>query len=476
MMKRLFIALCFAMPLSLPAQEKWDLRKCVDYAVANNISVKQADVQARTAALQKKFADAQVYPNLSFNTQAGFNFGRSIDPTTNQYTTQKVFFQSYGLQSGATLFNWFNIKNSRAAADVDVKAYSLGIDNARNDISLNVAAGYLQYLLAIEQTNIAKVQIAQTQAQLDNTRKLVDAGSMPELNAAQLEAQLATDSSNYISAKATAEQNKITLMGYLNLDAAAPFEVSVPDVDKIPIEPLSELQADYVYQLAMGNQPLQKFDSLRILSAQYSVKSAKGAMYPTISAFGQLGSNYGSIFREFGGAFPTGKFDTIAVVPVNGTNYYALTPGFKSLFNKPSYFKQVGNINFSQAIGLQLNIPIAGNRRLKDAYQRSQLNVESLKLQQQQDNMTLQKNIYQSYSNAKSAMEKFNATNKSVQTQEYAFSLAEKRYQIGVLSTIDYITAQNNLFTARINQIYARYDFIFKMKLLEFYKGQGLTL
>ena len=171
MRKRLLIVLCCTIPLTILAQEKWDLRKCVDYAMQNNISVKQADVQARTAALQKKFADAQVYPNLSFNTQGGFNFGRSIDPTTNQYTTSKVFFQSFGLQSGVTLFNWFSIKNNRLSADMDDKAYSLGLERARNDISLNVAAGYLQYLLSIEQANIAKVQIAQTQSQLDNTRK-----------------------------------------------------------------------------------------------------------------------------------------------------------------------------------------------------------------------------------------------------------------------------------------------------------------
>lgn len=476
MRKRFLIVLCCTIPLTILAQEKWDLRKCVDYAMKNSISVKQADVQARTAALQKKLADAQAYPNLSFNTQAGFNFGRSIDPTSNQYTTSKVFFQSYGLQSGVTLFNWFSIKNNKLSADMDSKAYSLGLEKARNDIALNVAAGYLQYLLSIEQANVAKVQIAQTQSQLDNTRKLVDAGSMPELNAAQLEAQLATDSSTYISAHATAEQNKIILMGYLNLDASTPFEVSVPDVDKIPVEPLSELQADYVYHLAMGNQPLQKFDSLRILSAQYSVKSARGSMYPTLSLFGQLGSNYGSTFREFNNIISTGKFDTVAVVPVNGTNYYALTPGYNTIFSKPSYFKQIGNINFSQAIGLQLNIPIAGNRRLRDSYERSKLNVENLQLQLQQDNLTLQQNVYQSYSNAASALEKYNATGKSVETQQYAFDLSQKRYEIGVLSTIDYITTQNNLFTARINQIYAHYDYIFKMKLLEFYKGQGIKL
>lgn len=468
-MKRLLIVLLFAIPLNTIAQEKWDLRKCVDYAMANSISVKQADVQARTAALQKKLTDAQAYPNLGFNTQAGYNFGRSIDPTSNQYTTQSVLFQSIGLQSGVTLFNWFSIKNSKIAADYDVKAYSLGIDKARNDIALNVAAGYLQYLLSLEQANLAKVQIEQTRSQLENTRKLVDAGSMPELNAAQLEAQLATDSSTYISAKGTADQNRIILMGYLNLDANASFDVSIPDVDKIPLLPLSDLEPGPTYQLALQSQPLQKFDSLRLLSAQYSVKSARGAMYPTLSAFGQLGSNYGSTYRNFT-AYPF--FDTLFT---HGGDY-VIIPNATTVSNKVPYFKQVADINFSQAFGVQLNIPIGNNRRLRDSYERAKLNVQNLQLQQQQDNLTLQQNVYQSYTNAKSAMEKYNATATSVKTQEYAFDLAKKRYEIGVLSTIDYITAQTNLFIARINVVSARYDYIFKMKLLEFFKGQGIIL
>ena len=172
------------------------------------------------------------------------------------------------------------------------KPTNLVLVRARNDIALNVAAAYLQTLLSIEQANIAKVQIDQTRAQLDNTRKLVDAGSMPELNAAQLEAQLATDSSNYISALGTADQNRIQLIALMNLDESTPFKVATPDVDKIPIPPLAELDPAYVYQLAIATQPLQLLDSMHIVAREYSVKSARGAMYPTLSVFGGLGSNY----------------------------------------------------------------------------------------------------------------------------------------------------------------------------------------
>ncbi len=472
-----FIVLAFStICISTYAQEKWDLRRCVDYAMQNSISVKQADVQARIAALQTKLANAQAYPNLLFNTQIGVNSGRSIDPTSNLYTTQQIFFQSLGLQSGVTLFNFFSIKNNRLSARLDEEAYKTGVDRARNDIALNVAASYLQYLLSIEQANITKIQIQQTRSQLDNTRKLVDAGSMPELNAAQLEAQLAKDSSNYITAKGTADQNRISLMGLLNLDAAASFEAATPDVDKIPIEPLAELDPAFVYNLALTTQPLQKKDSLHIKAAEYAVKSARGAMYPTLSAFAALNSNYASTYSQFTGLQPTGKFDTVAIVPVGATNYYALTPGYNTITSKVPYFKQVSDINFSQAVGIQLNIPIANNRQLRNNYERAKLNVENLRLQLNQDNITLQQNIYTAYSNAVSALEKYNANIKAYKIQQYAFELSKKRYEIGVLSTIDYITTQNNLFSAEIDQVSAKYDYIFKMKVLEFYKGQGVKL
>lgn len=429
-------------------QNTWDLRRCVEYAIANNISVKQADVQGRINALNTKLASAQLIPSLGFNTQGGVNFGRSIDPTSNQYTTQEVFFQSYGVNGNVTLFNFFKLKNDVKAARAAEVAGQINVNAARNDISLNVAAAYLQYLLNIETANAAKLQIQQTQSQLSNTRKLVNAGSMPELNAAQLEAQLATDSSTYITAQGNAEQQRISLMGLLNLDASTPFEVSVPDVDKIPLEPIAEMEPGYVYKLALGSQPLQRYDSMSIVAQLYRIKSARAAMYPTLTAFGQLSSNYASTFREF----------------VDGA------------LKKPSYFRQVGDINFSQAFGVQVNVPIFSNRQLRTNWENQKLALENIKLTQQQHNITLQTNVYQAYSSSVSAMQKFNATSKAYDIDVYAFDLAKKRYEIGVLSTIDYITTQTNMFRAKIDQLSARYDYVFRMKILEFYKGQGVKL
>jgi len=255
----------------------------------------------------------------------------------------------------------------------------------------------------------------------------------------------------------------------MNLDEATPFKVATPDADKIPIPPLSELDPAFVYQLALSSQPLQQSDTMHIIAGEYAVKSARGAMYPTLSAFGQIGSNYGSNFIEQTGSRP--YTDTAFT---NHPDIYTVASGNLPVYSKVHYFRQIGNINRSQSLGLQLNVPILNGRQLKTNYEKAKLNLENLKLQLRADNLTLQQNIYTAYSNAVSALAKYNSSSKAVETQHYAYDLSTKRYQIGILSTIDYITIQTNLFTAKINQVSAKYDYIFKMKVLEFYKGQGV--
>ncbi len=215
-------------------------------------------------------------PNVNFSTSAGFQFGRNIDPTSNQFVNNNVFFQSYGLQTNITLFNFFNIRNQAKAAQVNEEASRVDIDRVRSDVGLNVVAAYLNLLLSIEQMNITRIQIHLTDSQRIITQKQVDAGAMPPLNVAQLESQLALDSSNYFTAVSTMQTNKLQMIALLNLDASEPFEVSLPDVNKIPLPPLSELEPAELFEIAKGTQPLQRVDSLRIISGAYSIRLQKG--------------------------------------------------------------------------------------------------------------------------------------------------------------------------------------------------------
>ncbi|CAN5252116.1 TolC family protein [soil metagenome] len=473
MLKRLLGVLLVTIPASLFAQEKWDLRRSVEYALQNNISVKQADIQARITALQLKQAKLNLWPTAVFTANAGEQFGRSISPTTNQFTTSQLFFNQYQLQGGAQIYNWGRLKHSEAAANFNTQAAFMDVERAKNDVALNVASYYLNVLSSKEQINIMQVQVDLTKAKLDVTQKKVDAGALPELNLAELQSQLATDSSNLITARTTFEQNTLFLKALLNIDMAAPFEVSTPPIESIPLEPIADLQPDAVYQLALNTQPQQKVNELYVKGAVETVKSYRALMYPSITGFYGLSTTYNDqAFGVIGSSVinvPVGK------VNIGGVDYDVISPITQNVFGKTKYAKQISQ-NFSQNIGIALSIPIFNNGINRINYQRAKLDLLNLQQTKAQIDQTLQSNIYNAYASAIAALEKFNASNVSVASAQKAYDFASKRYEVGLLSTIDLITNQNNLLSAKLQQLANQYDYVFKMKVLEFYKGQGIKL
>ena len=471
----LFSFLLLSLLARAQGPEKWDLRKCVEYALENNISVRQADVQARIVALTYEQSKLSQYPSIFLQNSSGYQFGRSIDPSTNEFTNERILFANHALNVNLDLFNWFSKKNTIAANRLQAEAYTEGVEKAKNDIALNVANAFLQIVLNAEQIKISDVQVKQSLEQVDIIRKQVTAGALPELNLAEMETQLATDSANLITANSNYILSVLQLKALLNIDADAAFDVAIPPVELIPVEPLAELDPAMVYQLATTNMPQQKINDLNLQAAIKNVAAAKGGMYPALSLFGGLDSRYSNAQKLFPGNFINSVIP-IGFVDVNGTNYIVNTQTeVPTTFTKNTYFRQLNN-NFSQGIGLSLNIPIFNGGAARTNWKKAKLNVISVELQKELDSKTLKQDIYQAHANAVAALQKFNAQSKSVETAQKAYDFAKKRFDVGLLNTIDLITNQNNLFRAKINMVSAQADYVFKMKLLEFYKGQGLKL
>ncbi|MEO6232788.1 MAG: TolC family protein [Ferruginibacter sp.] len=457
------------------AQKLWDLRSIVDYAMANNLTVKQTEVQSSISELVYKQSKLALYPSASFSGNSSYNSGRNQDPTSFNLITQSYLSAGLQLQTSADIFNWFSKKNTILANQWDLEAAKATTDKLKNDIALTVANSYLQILLAKEQENIAQVQLHQTQAQLSNTRKLVDAGSLPELNAVELEAQEALDSATYIGARGSVAQAKLVLKAYMNIDAAEPFEVAVPPVELIPVENIADLQPDAVYALALANLPQQRVNTFKLKAAQSTAAAAKGYMYPTISAFGSLGTGFNSRANEITGTKQV--IAPIGSVNVNGVDYnvFSNQPFTTYTYDKTALFRQF-NQNFRQSIGIGISVPIFNGSNLRTNWQRSKLNIRTVELQQEIDNQTTKQDIYQAYNSALVALEKFNSSKKSVDASQRTVDFAQKRYDVGMMGTFELITNQNNLFRAKLQYVLNQYDFVFKMKVLEFYRGQGLKL
>lgn len=455
------------------AQQKWTLLQCIQYAMDNNLLVRQAQIQARLSELVLKQSKLSQYPNLTYGSNVAYSSGRNQDPTNFSLITKGYLSSSMTLQTGVELFNWYSKRNTIAANVLEVNAAKANIEKQRSDIALIVANAYLQILLAKEQAKIAEVQLQQSQAQLANVRKLVNAGALPELNAAELEAQVATDSANVISAKGNIDINFFYLKTYMNIDAAQPLEIEEPSADKIFTENIADLQPEFVYALALKNLPQQQVNNFKYLAAQKNALAQKGAMMPTISMFGSLGTSYNNQARNVNGVTfftaPIGK------VSVGGTNYdvLPLQPFSNYTYGKPALFTQYGD-NFRQSAGLSISVPIFNAGILRTNYERSKLNIESTSLQREQDNQKLKQDIYQAYNAALIAMEKFNASKKIVEAAQRTYDFSMKRFNVGMLSTFELTTNQNNLYRAKLQQVLNQFDYVFKVKVLEFYKGQGL--
>ena len=482
---RLFSKLLFVfifISVKITAQEKWNLKSCVEFAINNNIAVRQSQIQSQLSALTFKQSKLSLYPNFSFGGSTAYNSGNNQDPTTFSRVTENYLSAGMQLQSSADIFNFFSKRNLIAANQWSLMAAIAEVNKIKSDIALSTANAYLQILLANEQEKIVTVQVNQSQVQLNNTLKLVEAGSLPELNATQLEAQLAVDSGTLISAKGNVAQAVLSLKLLMSIDADKEFDYETPPVESIPIESIADLQPDFVYAQAIKNLPQQIGNVYKLKAAQKNKQSARGSLYPSLGAFGNLSSNYLSFTKRpvYSKTFSNYESTGLVADAGSGILYDVQSPVFNNGdiigYIKPGSFGAQMNDNFRKSIGLSFSVPLFNSASAKTYYEKSKLNIRSIELQKEQDNQKLKQDIYQAYNAAMVALQKFNASTKSVEANQKSYDFATKRFNIGALSMYDLISSQNNLLRAKLEFSINQFDYVFKMKVLEFYKGAGLKL
>lgn len=469
-------------PAAAQTGDAWDLRRCVEYAMNNSITVRQSELDASNAELTLLQSERQRIPSLTGNVNHGLSFGRTLDRTTNIFVSRSAMFEQLSLQSNALVYNFGSQRRQIEANRYNVEAGKAAVDKARNDIGLNVANQYLRALLSLEQVSLSRIVLRQTQAQLVNTRKLVDAGTLPELNAAELEATEARDSATLVQANAQHRLDLLTLKSLLNLPADVPFEIIAPPAERIPVENILEQDPAAIYAMALSNQPQIKGSQLRILAADKALQAQRARRLPSLNAFAQLNTNFNQFLQQTTGVTITGESQTGAYVK-NGT---ILLPVYTPSYNMTTGKKPFGDLwngwgqqlrdQFGQGLGLNLSVPIYNGWQNRTAIERAKIDKRRQELSLEQDSLRLKQDIYTAHQSAIGAWQTFHAREKAVRTAERSFELATKRYDVGVMQMIEWLTIQNNLTRARIDRLVAQYDYIFRMKVLEFYKGKGLRL
>jgi outer membrane protein len=450
------------------AQQNWTLQQCIEHAMKNNLQVRIAVLNNELNQANLKQSKANVLPNLNFGANNTYNFGKTIDRFTNQFANTRVQSVNLGLQSQWNLFNGLQNYHTIKQNEINLMTGKYDIDRTKNDVSLNIANGFLQIMLARELVNITQNQVNTTNTQLTRIKKLVDAGALPKFNQYDVESQLSTEELNVVNATNQLNIATLNLALLLNLNPDD-FSVSIPTLPNPNELPLN-FTSQQVYNSALSNQPIIKSAENQVLSAERGIKIAKSAISPSLVFSGSLGTGYSGLAQQI-----AGYDSTVATI-----GYTALGDKVYSLFVNPIYEKSTYGTqfkdNFNRSLGLTLNIPLFNNLQTHTNITRAKINLESARLQLLQTKLDLQRTILQAYTDANGALKKFNATEKSVVALKESFKYVEQRYTVGAANSVDYNTQKNNVTNAEAQLLQAKYEYIFKAKVLDFYLGKAIVL
>lgn len=429
------------------AQEEWTLERCISYALENNIQLKQSSLQVESAKYDKTQSLAQMFPNLNASTSFSTNFGRNIDPGTNQFVNEEVQSNNFRVGSNATLFNGLRLLNTFKQSQLDLLAAEYDLQGLSNDISMNIATAFMQVMFNEELLSVAQEQVTISSEQLELTKKLVEAGSVPEGTLFDVEAEFATNELQTITAENALSASILALKQMLNLPASESFRIKRPEVD-MPIDGLEGKTVGTVYDHALNNWPQIKSRETNLESARKSEKIAFATYTPTLSANASVSTFYSSAFQDF----DQQTFE----------------------FTDVPYGDQLDR-NLSESIGLNLSIPIFNGLSSRTSVKKARLGTMNAELQLQDQKNQLYSSVQQAYNDAQAAKRQYDASDKSVQATERAFEYAEQRYKVGMMNSLEFNTASNNLARVRSELLRAKYDYIFKMKVLDFYQGKPIT-
>ena len=458
--------------LSASAQRLLSLSDCMQIAEENALTLKQARITIENAEIGLREAKMARLPRVNGSVGAGLQFGRTIDPTTNDFGTSEIGYNSVSLSGGMSLFNGGFINSSIRQGKYDLEAAKLNGQDIYNNLGLTLSTVFLQAMLAEDQLANARRQVRATEEQYEQSKKLADAGVIPVNDLLDIEAQLALNQQNVFVAEGNVEVSMLTLVQLLELDASEEIRLVRPEVELPTTDPMS-FSMEELYQTALGSQPSIKANDFRLKSAEERITQARSSGLPQLSLFGGLSSNWSSL-----GVSVTGFSDTqvpVEIVDPNGQTFNFFIPQQVPIFEDQLYFDQL-NQNFGQNVGVSLSVPIFNGLSTKYNVQRARLGAKNQKLVNNQQRQQLKTDVQSALIQARTSKLAYYAAEKSMNAARTAYENSEKRFALGTINTLELNTSRNLKDRAEIDLLNAKYQYIFNMKVLDFYMGKGLTL
>jgi len=447
----IFSAFLFPGTLPLMAQKSWTLQECISYALENNLQVKRQELNVQYTKNNYTQSKFNTLPNLNAQYNQNYSSGQTYDFFTSRYKEQNYWSGNGGINSNVVLFGGFQTINNIMKSKFDYLKSQSDLDKAKNDISLQLALAYLQVLFSHELLDVSKSKLSVTALQVERTKKMLDVGNVAQGEFLQIKAQEASDKNSLINAENNLGIAYLDLTQMLDLDSIGGFNVVVPQ--NIEVELLANLPGvQEIYALALEAMP-------QISSAEYAVKSyekqlsmAKGQLSPTISLNGGLSTFYSQEAQDPENPPTAG----------NPNPDYPVRDQFKDYYSKQ--------------LGIGVSIPIFNKLQVKNSISNARLGLQDTKLQLDIAKMALYKDVQQAHADALNAREKYYSSVEAVNYNEEAFKYTSQKFEVGLVNSVDYNIAQNNLISAQSSMLQAKYEYIFKLKILDLYMGKPIVL
>lgn len=422
------------------AQEIITIQQAIEKTLNNNLQVKQAQLSEKLGDLNLKQSQLALYPTLGGNIGQNMGWGRN-QVASGLYQNTQNYNLNGGISSGIDLFGGFSklnqIKQNKAVLEAD----KTNVDKIKNDLILSVITSYLQILYNKDFLKAAQDQLDVAKQQLNQQQQLLDVGNKTLADISQAKSQVATAELNVTTAQNNLTISFLTLAQLMDIQSSTNYDVQAPLIDSFK-NPSTQYDAEQVYNNALNIFPDIKLAKFNTEAARIGVKVAKGSLYPRLSFNASYGTSY----------------------------FYS----YSSLLPNESFEKQLKN-NISKGIGLSLSIPIFNGLQARNGVKRAEINLAQTQTQEQLAKNNLNKVIYQSVADLKAAESRYTSTKNAFDAQKDAFYVIDQRYQVGLVNSLDYSTALTNKNKAEIDMIQAKYDLLFRAKVIDYYLGKQIV-
>ncbi len=455
------------------AQKIWTLEDCINYALENNLDINKQLLTVESnkdGLLQTKL---NMLPNLNANGTNIWNYGQTLDQYTNTFATTTVRSNNFYISSDVTLFSGLQKLNTYKESKINLMASQYDLDVIKNNISLSVAGYYLDILFNLELTDVAKEQLRITTTQVERMQKMVDAGSSAKGDLLNIQAQKATEQLNAVDAENRLYISSLSLQQLIDIPVSRDFRVEKPLLKEVQA-PKEKITAEVIFEHALKTRPEIKSAELRVESAIKRLGIARGYVQPTLSLSGSWGTGYSGVAEEIDPNIPPSyKFDSVGfTIPSKET---VVIGQVNNTFRTKSFADQLKD-NSNQTVGFYLSIPIFNGWSGRTAISQAKIQKSQADLDLGIKTRDLRKLIEQAFADAVSALQKYSASKDKVNAQEEAFKYAQQKFDVGVLTSFDYNNTKKDLTLAQSQLLQAKYDFIFKTTILDFYMGNPIKI